>query len=174
MADNFTFVLIPCADKAALRLLERHTSGGLEKDELQKEAKLHFASELDAQINIESIKSTLIEQGKDPEALDPNIFKAFAARGASVEICTLAVPMPAFGYIGVSLYCDGTGKTKGLPMNTRATQIAQACGHTTLVIFGDCYLSRYYDNEAEEWMRRWVWGSAPMPSVLCFQALPSV
>lgn len=152
--DNFTFVLMPCADKAALRLLTRHTSGGLEKDELQKEAKLHFASDMDAQINIESIKETLREQGKDPEVMDPNIFKAFASRGASVEICTLCVPHPSLGYIGVSLYCDGTGKTKGSPVNSRATAIAQACGHSKLVVFGDCYLSRYYDNEAEEWMRR--------------------
>mmetsp|Transcript_25111 Transcript_25111/g.42402 ORF Transcript_25111/g.42402 Transcript_25111/m.42402 type:complete len:280 (-) Transcript_25111:161-1000(-) len=153
-ADTFTFVLIPCADKASLRLLERHTSGGLEKDALQKEAKLHFASELDGEINIESIKATLREQGKDPDALDPNIFKAFAARGASVEICTLCVPHPSLGYIGVSLYCDGTGKTKGLPVNSRATAIARACGHAQLEVFGDCYLSRYYDNEAEEWQRR--------------------
>ena len=61
---------------------------------------------------------------------------------------------PAEGYIGVSLYCDGTGKVKNLPVNVRASQLAQACGHANLVVFGDCYLSRYYDNEAEEWMRR--------------------
>lgn len=160
--DTFTFVLIPCADKASLRLLERHTSGGLEKDELQKEAKLHFASEADGQINIESIKATLREQGKDPESLDPNIFKAFAARGASVEICTLVVPNPSLGYIGVSLYCDGTGKTKNLPANSRATKIAQACGHTSLVVYGDCYLSRCYDNEDEPWERRYVRSDMPL------------
>lgn len=152
--DTFTFVLIPCAKEKDLRLFEKSSLGGLEKDEVQKMAKIHFASENDTEINTESIKSSLREQGKDPETMDPNIFKAFAARGASVEICSLVIPTHANKYIGVSLYCDGTGKIKGLPINERASAIAQACGHSTLVVFGDCFLSRYYDNEAEEWMRR--------------------
>mmetsp|Transcript_24329 Transcript_24329/g.35662 ORF Transcript_24329/g.35662 Transcript_24329/m.35662 type:complete len:290 (+) Transcript_24329:57-926(+) len=71
-----------------------------------------------------------------------------------VNICSLGLPSPTCGYIGVSLYSHIEGADSGLPANKRATDIAQACGHKSVVVYGDAFLSRYYDNEDEEWSRR--------------------
>lgn len=53
-----------------------------------------------------------------------------------VNIISLSLPTPAGGYIGVSMYSDGDGKDKGLSLNSRATDIARACGHTSIEIHG--------------------------------------
>ena len=68
-----------------------------------------------------------------------------------VDICTVYLPGRHNGYIGVSVYSSGD-QTR--PVNSRATEIVQACGHMKTVIFGDAYVSRCYDNEAEPWIRR--------------------
>jgi hypothetical protein len=53
-----------------------------------------------------------------------------------VNIISLSLPTPKDGYIGVSMYSDGDGQDKGLPVNARASHLAQACGHKALVIHG--------------------------------------
>ena len=68
-----------------------------------------------------------------------------------VDICTIYVPSPSNGYIGVSMYSHAD---PNLPPNNRATEIVRACGHTATVIHGDAYISRCYDNEEEPWERR--------------------
>jgi hypothetical protein len=70
-----------------------------------------------------------------------------------VNICSLGLPVPAKGYVGISLYSHCEGKESNLLINSRATDLAQACGHHSTVIYGDAFLSRYYDNEDEEWRR---------------------
>jgi hypothetical protein len=70
-----------------------------------------------------------------------------------VNICSLGLPSPRTGYIGISMYSHCDGKESGLEINSRATEIAQACGHLSTVVYGDAFLSRYYDNEDEAWKR---------------------
>lgn len=36
-------------------------------------------------------------------------------------------------FVGVNLYVDDTGAIKNLPVNVRATDICQCCGHQTQV-----------------------------------------
>lgn len=69
-----------------------------------------------------------------------------------VNITTLGLPTLATNYVGISMYSNGDGQELGLSENYRATNIAKACGHS-VTIFGDAFLSRYYDNDAEEWQR---------------------
>jgi hypothetical protein len=68
-----------------------------------------------------------------------------------VDICTVYLPAAHNGYIGISLYSSGDAAR---PVNSRATEITQACGHQKTIIYGDAYISRCYDNEAEPWIRR--------------------
>jgi hypothetical protein len=70
-----------------------------------------------------------------------------------VNICSLGLPSPRTSYIGISMYSHCDGKDSGLEINSRATEIAQACGHLSTIVYGDAFLSRYYDNEDEEWKR---------------------
>lgn len=70
-----------------------------------------------------------------------------------VNICSLGLPTVATNYIGVSMYSHCDGKECGLAINSRATEIVQACGHLSTIIYGDAFLSRYYDNEDEPWRR---------------------
>jgi len=64
------------------------------------------------------------------------------------------------GYIGVSLYCDGSAAAKGCSENARATALARACGCKDTRVLGDAFLSRYYDNESaaaedvDDWLRK--------------------
>jgi hypothetical protein len=158
MADepvkNFGFVLIPADSSLELSFIERSSAGGLEKDELQVYAKAHFASEKDASLKMEAAMQVMREQGQDIQSLNPQILEHLSSLGASVEIITVGVASAVNGYEAVSLYCDGDGSSKGLSSNSRAIEIARACGHNSLAIYGDAFLSRCYDNEEEPWVRR--------------------
>jgi hypothetical protein len=117
---DFTYVLIPAADSAELVERNAPLAGGLECDEVQRAAKVHFFG------------------------LEPGAWQM-------VDISTVYLPAVMNGYIGVSLYSHADDS---LPVNTRATLIAKACGHTKTIIYGDAFLSRCYDNEDEPWVRR--------------------
>ena len=67
-----------------------------------------------------------------------------------VDICTLCVPSIDNGYIGISFYSNSD---RTLPTNTRATEIARACGHIGTVIYGDTFISRCHDDESKPWVR---------------------
>lgn len=122
---SFTFVFIPARDAEPLAERTASLAGGLEDEQVQKVAKLHFFGET------------------------PLMFQM-------VDICTVYLPSPSNGYIGVSLYSHADS---ALPVNGRATKIAKACGHSATVVYGDAFISRCYDNEEEPWMRRDLFAS---------------
>lgn len=119
---SYTYALIPADPSVSLAEMTGDLSRGLESDEVQAVARLHFFG---------------------PEE-NPRAFQM-------VDICTILVPSSYNGYIGISLYSSGDSAR---PVNGRATELTQACGHTKTVIYGDAYVSRCYDNEAEPWVRR--------------------
>lgn len=153
---NFTFVLIPHNNSRNLVEISRSLKGGLDADELQKTAKLHFEDGRDGEARITALHAAYKEQNKDISSVDPRMMASLATMGVSIEIKTLVVPSEGNGFEGVSMYCDGNGEVKGAPLNCRATSIVQACGHEKLVVRGDAFLGRCYDNEAagDDWIRR--------------------
>jgi len=155
-SGTFKFCFIPSEDLANMVEMERSISGGLEKDELQVAAKAHFKDDRDGEARYQAVKQAYADQGKDFSQADPTMVANLASMGANVEITTLGVACQENGFLGVSLYCDGNGEAKGLPLNKRATDIARACGHAGLVVRGDAFLSRCYDNEpaGDPWVRR--------------------
>lgn len=94
------------------------------------------------------------EAGTDLSQLNPQLLSSLHSMGTSLEIVSLQLPSKKNGYIGVSLYSDANAVNKDFKPNTRATRIVRACGHADMVVMGDCFLGRYYDNEEEEWLRR--------------------
>jgi hypothetical protein len=49
-------------------------------------------------------------------------------------------------YIGINMYVDDRGTPKGLPLNRRATAIAQQC-HRMVNVMGDAFIGKIFDNE---------------------------
>jgi hypothetical protein len=92
----FKFVLIPCVDGQEMKEFSRPLAGGLEKDELQVTAKEHFASDMDGDARVDSVKQTMLEAGKGLDSLTPEMLARLSSMGAAVEICTLGVPTSAF------------------------------------------------------------------------------
>ena len=153
--QQYSFVLIPASSAKPLsQLIE--TDGGLEADSTQRVAKAHFTSPggLDGAIHVAAAQQQIEkskQEGTSPatgglemtDALASNL----ASMGAQVEITTLALPQEENKYIGVSMYTDTNAKVKQLGINQRATELARTCGYPDAQIFGDAFVSRYYDNE---------------------------
>lgn len=156
----YTYVFIPSTASLPLEERSESSSGGLTDDSLQRMAKLHFSSgDFDGEVRLEAVREQ-VRQGKvDPSMLSTEFMQSMRDMGAQVEIISLAIPHESNGYIGVSLYCDGSAIAKGRSENTRATAIARSCGYKDLRVLGDAFISRYYDNESsgaevEDWVRR--------------------
>ena len=62
------------------------------------------------------------------------------------ETIPLVVNRPDNQYQCINLYVDDQGTIKGLPVNPRATQIAQMCG-LLLEVRGDAFIARFVDDE---------------------------
>lgn len=165
--QEYSFVLIPATSSLPLSQLSEK-DGGLEADSTQRVAKAHFTSPggLDGAIQLQAARQQ-IEKSKQEgtgagtgglemtDALATNL----AAMGAQVEIMSLALPQASNKYIGVSMYTDSNAQIKQLGINQRATELARTCGYPDAQVFGDAFVSRYYDNEssgakeADPWVR---------------------
>ena len=62
------------------------------------------------------------------------------------ETVPLVVNRKANGHIGINMYVDDQGSLKNLPLNARATQIAQMCG-LMLEVRGDAFIARFFDDD---------------------------
>ncbi|GMH95777.1 hypothetical protein TL16_g13230, partial [Triparma laevis f. inornata] len=77
------------------------------------------------------------------------------ATNTTCEITALTVPYAKNANTAVSMYSDDKAKNKNLPFNKKATGLARACGHGQAELFGDAFVSRYYDDEAADiWERK--------------------
>ncbi len=161
--SEFSFAFIPESDAIPVQTLRASMSGGLENDQLQAYAKAHLKRDSDTSARLDSIQKQMREAGTDVTKLDPQLLSSLHSMGTSLEIVSLQLPSPRNGYIGVSLYSDANAINKDFKPNTRATRIVRACGHANLVVMGDCFLGRYYDNEEEEWLRRDFLGAEAAP-----------
>jgi hypothetical protein len=120
---NFKYIFVPCDTTNAISEREAPKAGGLEKDALRYLAETQF-------VGSGSI---------------PNI-------SSSVEIVTLLLPHPDYNFVGVSMYCDQMGKSKNLPVNSRASSIASLCKHSEPV-HGDVFFGKFHDDESKPWVR---------------------
>ena len=127
--DPFTFVMIPTGNDE-LQEVTKSKAGSPDDDELQKYAKVYYASSGDSQkFNVQSDLRSLPD----------------------LEITGLDVPRPANQYLSVTMYSDINGQERKKPVNERATSLVSACRHLTKVIYGDAFLARAYGNDQIPW-----------------------
>ncbi|XP_063931498.1 uncharacterized protein LOC135143552 [Zophobas morio] len=69
-----------------------------------------------------------------------------------VDIIALKPNAPVHQFVGVNMYVDDKAVSKGLPVNSRATSLAQLCGLTTEVR-GDAFVAKVFENTKEEFKR---------------------
>lgn len=154
---SFSYLYIPAAESEPIVELSASKAGGLEHDALRKYAEQQFTQgSIDKEMQRAAVIEQLREKGIDAAKVDEFMKGNAGGRLAgSVEIITLAIPTPANNYSSVSLYCDGNSsfRPNGRVPNARATQIARACGHHSLVVMGDCFAGRALDDERREWER---------------------
>jgi len=164
---SFVCVRIPADEASAVEELRHSKSGGLEKDALRQLAEETFDNDathgLDSSGQREAALAEMIKQGMSSEraneALDQLVSNKTAAGGAarlgnSVEIVCVGLATAQNHYRGVSMYCDGNASFKpSLPVNKRATKLAQAAGHGDRIVYGDAFFGRAHDDESCEWER---------------------
>ena len=96
---------------------------------------------------IEVIRAQIAEKhGAEAAAkIDPNLLASFANQ-QMVDITAVQPGTKQNGFTGVSFYVDDQGLAKQLPLNHRASALAQACGYP-LSVSGDCFVARVFDDE---------------------------
>lgn len=77
-----------------------------------------------------------------------------------VDSVPLVLNTRAVQHVGVNLYVDDKGTAKGLPLNARASAIAQACGKM-LEVRGDAFIGRIFDNGASRYSCSYATLSTP-------------
>jgi hypothetical protein len=148
ITGTFSYVHIHADDTLPISLLTASKEGGLEKDELRLFAERYF-SQFSSSSFVNEQKKMLNELS---QAQGGNVGDSFSGLPASVEIVVLQLPCAANGFIGVSLYCDQSGKLKNMEINKRASSLCGACAHAN-VIYGDAFIGRYHDDESLPWER---------------------
>lgn len=155
---SFKYLFIPTSLDEPLRELVASKSGGLENDALRKVAEETFSTSgnIDRTEQRKAVVQQLQDKGIDAAKIDEILDRGSGLNlTGTVEIITLAVPTARNSFESVSLYCDGNSafKETGKIPNQRATAIARACGHSSLMIMGDCFIGRALDDESREWER---------------------
>jgi hypothetical protein len=155
---DFGYLLVPAHASAAVTTIRSSKEGGLTDDALRKRAELYFGSQ---SLNKTSQQLEVANQLKEGGMSDSAVKEAMAQFGdkmaGQIEIITLCLPTPENNYRSVSIYCDGNNRfrTSGGAdqVNTRATALAQACGHKDVAVMGECFIGRAHDDERVEWER---------------------
>lgn len=158
----FKYLLVPCDDKCPV---EQRTFAGASDDELREVLTSHFRrtklsigqkQELAATITaraVENNKKSAVgpaEADSDPAASVATMhsYAEDFADHTSFEIVPVVMPTRATKFVGTSLYIDDAGRFKDLPVNSRASRIAQRD------IRGDAFMLSNHDDPAlDEWRR---------------------
>ena len=147
---SIPFVFCPYDDTKPLQTvyLPSSVADGAPGDALPNYVKPYFASDRNS-IDASMLKEQATKHfaGGDlaqlaDAKLSPAAMNAVAAQG-SVETFPLVHPADTNHFQGVYIYLDEVGLLKKLPHNTRASQIAHACGYNPPPNFyGDVFLGR--------------------------------
>ena len=160
----FTYLRIPCdaqekveelrfdgSSEAELRhTLTRYFRRSLLSEDQKKDMGRHLVEKAN-----ESAKKHAMKEGAETAATSSAESEQQQAAmidhyldQASYEIIPVTLPMRSTNYIGTSLYIDDSGAFKDLPLNSRASKLAQRN------IRGDAFLLSNHDDPAlEEWER---------------------
>lgn len=159
--EYFTFVVIPCDPGKPMEEVRHPCNTLLENDNLRDAIKLRFASSgLSAEETaayVDGLRQQIEEReakngtAPGPSGMTDDVLRRLAG-AVNVDTYALTVPTKTVP-LAVSLYCDEKGTIKNLPINHRAIGLASGCGSADQQFRGDCFVSRYFDDD-EAWLRR--------------------
>ncbi|KAG8343225.1 hypothetical protein ERJ75_001364700 [Trypanosoma vivax] len=157
-AKAVKYVLIPSDDAAEL---VEHTHTGGDDEILRASITRHFRRQLLSQDQKREMAKYLVQKTKENQRSDSESSTTTPASNqqqedlisdyldqTSFEIVPIIMPVRDNGFVGTSLYVDDSGRFKDLPLNSRASKIAQRD------IRGDAFLLSNHDDPAlDEWCR---------------------
>ncbi|EER01247.1 MYND finger domain protein, putative [Perkinsus marinus ATCC 50983] len=151
---EFTYVLIPADSNEPIQEL-KSPQVDLENDTFVKQLKVYFASKSDeSSLDKQQFLAQLSAHAKQDvsKSVNPEMLEKLMSM-TTVDILTLALPVPKTSYTGVSMYVDDKGVAKNLPVNVRAQGLTSACGLIGNQIRGDAFVGRMYDDGKDKWFR---------------------
>mmetsp|Transcript_418 Transcript_418/g.705 ORF Transcript_418/g.705 Transcript_418/m.705 type:complete len:257 (-) Transcript_418:123-893(-) len=157
---QFKYVYIPCdsSEEMEERVMkyDDKTEVSCLTDAFQEQARKQSATaskEEQRALFTQHLAQNLKEKGQESliSSMNDNMINMFMNM-ETVDIVALLPNSPKFDYIGVNMYVDDKGSSKMLPVNPRATEIAQRCGVNTNVR-GDCFISRARETTGDEYSR---------------------
>eukprot|EP01006_Ploeotia_vitrea_P001275 TRINITY_DN104515_c0_g1_i1.p1 TRINITY_DN104515_c0_g1~~TRINITY_DN104515_c0_g1_i1.p1 ORF type:complete len:373 (-),score=53.81 TRINITY_DN104515_c0_g1_i1:315-1373(-) len=132
----FTYLYIPCDGGEIIE----HKFTGNSDSELRQTLSKHFQKN-----KLTTGQSQEVAQSMK---VDNAALAAEISDKVGFEIVPIIYPKATTGFVGTSLYIDEVGRFKELPLNDRASKIAQR------EIKGDAFLLQCLDNEMEDVWRR--------------------
>lgn len=149
--ENIEFVMVPWDARKPMKKMILPACYNTAGDSLPEFVKPYFADSrtVDVSLMKEQAQKTIASSTKQVRDVakdtHSNItaasLNAIAAQG-SVETFPLARPASTNEYCGVYMYMDELGMLKKLPLNSRASAFAQACGYPSPKFYGDVFLGR--------------------------------
>ncbi|KAG2438451.1 hypothetical protein HYH02_010906 [Chlamydomonas schloesseri] len=148
-AKRVKYVYIPADVHEPIQEREIDVPEGREVECLLDELKDHFkaAGGTKTAAQREAQRQQLIAQvGAESAAKLSEQMLAAALDMQMVETLALLVNNRDSGFVGVNMYCDDQAQVKELPLNVRASNIADCCGKP-MQVNGDVFLARLFDND---------------------------
>ena len=153
---SFKTLYIPADDTKTIEEWDIKYNNATEVSCLIDRLKAHFTSrgcegdEQKAALR-ENVRQQLIETMKkqnSPHADKPidDAMIDMILQMSAVDCVPLQNNKFSTGFIGLMMYVDDQGKSKGLPVNNRATRVTFECGIPTQVV-GDVVIARNFDDE---------------------------
>eukprot|EP01064_Diplonema_japonicum_P016380 TRINITY_DN24401_c0_g1_i1.p1 TRINITY_DN24401_c0_g1~~TRINITY_DN24401_c0_g1_i1.p1 ORF type:complete len:360 (+),score=94.99 TRINITY_DN24401_c0_g1_i1:51-1130(+) len=159
--DNFSYCLIPCSSEKAV---EEMVFKGKTDKELRDGVAAHFTKSTFTAGQQEEFTEKMGEQIKEnakkhsvgdnqadagtTNKVTDDVLKQAMMSQTSAEIVPVIYPDSTNSYKGISLYIDSVGRFKELPLNERASKMAQRD------IRGDAFvISSYDDPIQDDWAR---------------------
>ncbi|KAF0746267.1 hypothetical protein AaE_008186 [Aphanomyces astaci] len=152
MPKQFTIVYIPAEEGTELQ--EWHLDLPQDVDGqiacLTERLRAHFKGKTGAASTDEqndAFRQQIIKQLPKDAPVNDQMMAMMLQMESLVDSIPLILNTPAVKHVGVNLYVDDKGTAKNLPVNLRASAIAQACGKM-LEVRGDAFIARLFDNGA--------------------------
>ena len=150
--STVTYLLVPADADAPMQELTLEVPSDLDKnigclttllqDYYRRTAGAFTQQGKDAMID--SVKQRLKET--QPDAKPDETMLSKLAESQTVDIIQVLPATVDSGYVGVNLYVDDKGASRGSPLNARATAICAQCGCPTDVL-GDGFFARVWDDQ---------------------------
>nr|QKY15064.1 SUMo-activating enzyme subunit 2 (SAE2) [Polytomella parva] len=153
-SETVKYVFVPSNPQDDIEELTVRIEKGKEVECLLDKMKAHFQREGerisgpdDAQRTAAKKQALLAQLGdKAPQVSEEMLSAALSMQ--MVETISMQVNNRESDYVAVNMYCDDHAQIKQLPLNPRASQIAEQCGQF-IEVRGDVFFGRVFDNEDE-------------------------